>query len=128
MQTIQRNGCRLCSNGVFSGGIGGAVESAVFKREVFYGFAEAEANISPAYHEYHRVGGGATLGVLADMTDHWKIMGSSSYLRFPLGDKSDEIRWYVGSRYTLAQNWAVRVDYNHRAHDNDVAVSLQAFF
>jgi hypothetical protein len=74
------------------------------------------------------VGGGATLGILADVTDHWKIMGSSSYVRFPLGDKSDEIRWYVGSRYTLAQNWAVRLDYNHRDRDNDVAVSLQAFF
>ncbi len=128
MQTIQRNGCQLCSNGVFSGGIGGAVESALFKREVLYAFVEAEANISPAYHEYHRVGGGATLGVLADVTDRWKLMGSGSYLRFPLGDKSDEIRWYVGSRYTLAQNWAVRLDYHHRERDNDVVVSLQAFF
>lgn len=128
MQTIQRNGCRLCSNGVFSGGIGGAIESAVFKREVLYAFAEAEANVSPAYHEFHRVGGGATLGVLADVMDRWKLMGSGSYLRFPLGDTSDEIRWYVGSRVTLGQNWAVRLDYNHRDRDNDVAVSLQAFF
>ncbi|MBM4127728.1 MAG: DUF4105 domain-containing protein [Nitrospira sp.] len=128
MQTIQRNGCRLCSNGVFSGGMGGAVESALFKREVLYAFAEAEANISPAFHEYHRVGGGATLGVLADVTDRWKLMGSGSYLRYPLGDKSDEIRWYVGSRLTLAQNWAVRLDYHHRDRDDDVVCSIQAFF
>ncbi len=128
MQTIRHRGCRLCSNGLFSGGIGGAIESRLLKREVLFAFAEVEANVSPAYDEWHRVGGGATVGILADLTDRWKLMALGSYLRFPLGDQSDEIRWYVGSRYTLAQNWAVRLDYNHRERDNDVLFSIQAFF
>lgn len=128
MQTIRRHGCTLCSNGLLSGGVGGGVESALLKREVLYAFAEAEANISPGYHEYHRVGGGATVGMLADVTDRWKLTGSGSYLRYPLGDKSDDIRWHVGSRYTLARDWAARVEYTHRDRDDDVVVSLQAFF
>ena len=128
MQTIRHNGCQLCSNGVFNGGIGAAAETQLFKREVYFAFADAEANYSRAYEERHRIGGGGTVGMLADVTDHWKLMLSGSYLRYALGDKSDDIRWYAGSRYTLSQNWALRMEYNHRDRDNDVVFSVQAFF
>ncbi|MDH5668024.1 MAG: DUF4105 domain-containing protein [Nitrospira sp.] len=128
MQTIRHRGCRLCNNGVFNGGIGGAIETAFIKREVLFAFAEAEANVSPAYHEYHRIGGGATVGIWADVTDRWKLTGSGSYLRYPLGDTSDDIRWHVGSRYTLARDWAARMEYTHRDRDDDFVFSLQAFF
>ena len=128
MQTIRHNGCQLCSNGVFNGGIGAAAETQLIKREVYFAFADAEANYSRAYEERHRIGGGGTVGMLADVTDHWKLMLSGSYLRYALGDKSDDIRWYAGSRYTLSQNWALRMEYNHRDRDNDVVFSVQAFY
>ena len=128
MDTVRRRGCQLCDNVVVDGGVGAAMESHVLNREVYFAFAEAEANYSKAYEERHRVGGGATVGMLTDVTDRWKLMLSWSYRRYPFGDTSDDIRWYAGSRVTLSQNWAVRVDYHHRDRDNDVAVSLQAFF
>jgi hypothetical protein len=128
MNTIRFGGCQLCSNGVANGGIGAALESHWLKREVLFAFAEAEANYSHAYEENHRVGGGGTVGLLADLTDRWKLMASGTYLRFPLGDKSDDFRWFVGQRYTLSRNWAIRLEYNHRDHDNDVMFSVQAFF
>ena len=65
---------------------------------------------------------------MADLTERWKILASTSYLRFPLGDRSDDFRWFVGQRYTLGQNFAVRLEYNHRDHDNDVMFAVQAFF
>jgi hypothetical protein len=128
MNTIRFNTCQLCSNGYVNGGIGAAVESHWLKREVWFTFAEAEADYSHAYDENHRIGGGATVGLLADLTERWKLMGSGTYLRYPLGDKSDDFRWFVGSRYTLAQNWALRLEYNHRDHDNDVMFSVQTYF
>lgn len=128
MQTIRHQGCQLCSNGVFNGGIGGAIESRLLKREVLFAFAEAEANYSRAYQERHRIGGGGTVGILADLTERWKLMATGTYLKYALGEKSDDIRWYVGSRYTVAQNWALRLEYNHRDRDNDVLFSLQTFF
>jgi len=128
MNTIRHRDCQLCSNGFVNSGIGGAKELRVLKREVLFAFAEVEANVSGAYDERHRVGGGGTVGMLADITDRWKMMATGSYLRFPLGDKSDDFRWYVGSRFTIAQNWAVRLEYNHRSHDNDVLFSVQAYF
>jgi hypothetical protein len=128
LNTIKHNGCQLCSNGAVNGGIGGAIESRLLKREVYFAFAEAEANYSRAYLERHRIGGGGTAGMLADITDHWKIMATGTYLKYALGENSDDIRWFVGSRYALSQNLAVRLEYNHRDHDNDVVFSMQAFF
>ncbi len=128
MQTIKHNGCQRCTNGVIDGGIGGAFESRVLKREVWFALAEAEANYSKAYEERHRVGGGGTLGMLADVTEAWKIMATGTYLKYALGEKSDDIRWFVGQRYTLAQNWTLRLEYNHRDHDNDVLFTVQMFF
>lgn len=128
MNTIRFGNCQLCSNGVLNGGIGAAAESHWLKREVIFAFAEAEANYSRAYEEDHRVGGGGTVGLLADLTDRWKLMASGTYLRYALGDKSDDFRWFVGQRYTLSQNWALRLEYNHRDHDNDVMFSMQAYF
>jgi hypothetical protein len=128
MNTIRHHGCQLCSNGVASGGIGAAVESRLLTREVYFAFADVEANYSRAYEEHHRIGGGGTVGVLADMTDRWKLMLSGTYLRYALGEKSDDIRWFAGSRYTLSQNWALRMEYQHRDRDDDVQVALQAFF
>ena len=127
-QTIRHNGCDLCSNGLANVGLGASAETALFKREVYFAFAEAEANYSSAYEERHRIGGGGTVGMLADMTDRWNLMLSGSYLRYALGDQSDDIRWFTGSRYTLSQNWSLRLEYNHRDRDNDVVFSVQAFF
>ena len=128
MNTIRFDSCQLCSNGVVNGGIGAAVESHWLKRKVFFALAEAEANYSKAYEEQHRIGGGSTVGMLTDLTDRWKLMATGSYLGYVLGDKSNDIRWFVGSRYTLMQNLVLRLEYNHRDHDNDVIFSMQAFF
>ena len=128
MNTIRHNNCRLCSNGYFNGGIGGSVESHWLKRELFFAFAETEADYSSAYEERHRIGGGGTVGMLSDLTERWKLLVSGTYLRYPLGDKSEDFRWTVGQRLTLLQNLALRLDYNHRDHDNDVMFSMQAFF
>ncbi len=128
MQTIRHHGCQLCSNGVINGGIGGAIESRWLMREVLFALAEGEANYSRAYEERHRVGGGGTVGLLVDVTEACKFMATGTYLKYALGEKSDDIRWYIGSRYTVAQNWALRLEYNHRERDNDVLFSLQTFF
>ncbi len=128
MQTIRFGDCQLCSNGNLNGGIGAAVETQWLHREVYFAFAEADANYSHAYEERYRIGGGGTLGVLADITEHWKLMLTTTYLHYPLGEKSDDFRWFVGQRYTLQQNLALRLEYNHRDHDNDVLFTIQAYF
>ncbi len=128
MQTIKHGTCDLCSNWNLSGGIGAATDTHLIRREVWFAFAEVEGNYSRAYEERHRIGGGASLGFYADLTERWRMLASTTYLRYALGETSDDLRWSVAQRYTVAQNWALRMEYNHRDHDNDVLFTVQAFF
>ncbi len=128
MQTLRHRWCELCSNWSVNGGIGASAETHLLRREVFFAFAEVEGNYSRAYEERHRIGGGASVGFYADLAERWRLLASASYLRYALGEKSDDVRWSVGQRYTLAQNWALRLEYSHRDHDNDVLFTVQAFF
>jgi hypothetical protein len=128
MNTIAHGGCQLCTNGYLNGGIGGAVETHLVGRQVFYAMAELEGDVSKAYEESYRIGGGGTFGMLADITDRWKLLASTTYLRFPLGDKSEDWRWSVGQRFSLTTNLAIRLEYNHRDHDNDVLATLHLYF
>jgi hypothetical protein len=128
MNTIAHGGCQLCTNGYLNGGLGGAVESHLLGRQVWYAMAEVEADASKAYEESHRIGGGGTVGLLADLTDRWKLLATGTYLRYALGEKSEDFRWSVGQRYSVSTNLAFRVEYNHRSHDNDVLATFQMYF
>ncbi|MGD9729689.1 MAG: DUF4105 domain-containing protein [Nitrospiraceae bacterium] len=128
MNTIRYGGCDLCSNWNFNAGVGASTVSHFLRREWYFAFAEVDANYSDAFRDKHRIGGGGTIGMLGDVTERWRMLISGSYLRYALGEQSDDFRWTVGQRYTLAQNWALRLEYNHRSHDNDVLFTVQAFF
>jgi hypothetical protein len=128
MNTIAHGGCQLCTNGYLNGGIGGAVESHVLGRQLWYAMAEVEGNASKAYEDSHRIGGGGTIGLLADITDRWKLLATGTYLRYALGEKSEDFRWSVGQRVTLTRDLAFRVEYNHRSHDDDVLATLHLYF
>ena len=121
-------GCRFCTNWNFNGGIGGALEQYWVGREVFFGFAEVDANYSEGYNERHRVGGGGTAGMLASVTERWKMLVSTTYLRYALGDRSEDWRASVHQRYTVQRNLAFRLEYNHRYREDEALFTLQAYF
>lgn len=129
MQSIRHNTCRYCSTGVLNGGIGASMESRIWRREVLFVFAEAEANYGRAYDRDYRIGAGGTLGLTADVTERWKILLSTTYLKFPLGERSEALRVSFGQRYTVQQNLAVRLEFNRREHDdNEMLLTLHAYF
>lgn len=121
-------GCRFCTNWNFNGGLGGALEQRWIGREVLFAFAEVDANYSEGYEERHRVGGGGTLGMLGALTERWKILLSTTYLRYPIGDNSDDWRYTLQQRYTIQRNLAVRLELNHRHRDDEILFTVQAFF
>ena len=128
METIRFKNCKLCSNGNVNAGIGAAVESQLFKREVYFLFAEFDGNVSGAFDHHFRMGGGITGGVLMNFSDKWKAVGSVAYLGYPLGDQSDDTRFSISQRYTLSQNWSFRTEFSHRNRDNQILGTIQAFF
>ena len=129
MDTVRHGACRYCTAGVASGGIGAAIETHLTGREIFFAFAEAESTYSRAYEENHRVGVGGSAGVMATVTERWKLLLSSTYLKFPVGEKSDVWRLSFGQRYTVQRNLALRTEFNHRDHhDNEVLFTVHMYF
>jgi hypothetical protein len=90
--------------------------------------AEFATEAGRVFHDNHRVGGGLTVGAMADITDQWKFAVSGSYINFPLGDKSEEWRLAAQQRYTLKRNFALRFDFNQRARTQELLFNLLAFF
>ena len=128
MNTVKTRSCDLCSNGHFNAGVGGAVETHFLQREVFFLFGEADANVSSAYDENHRVGGGISGGVVANVTDNWKWLISSGYLGYPLGNHSDDVKLSVSQRFTFAKNFAFRTTYTHHDRDNEILAVVHGYF
>ncbi|MGE0472950.1 MAG: DUF4105 domain-containing protein [Nitrospirales bacterium] len=128
MNTVKTSACDLCSNGHFNAGAGGAVETQVFQREVFFLFGELDANVSGAYDENHRVGGGVSGGVMATITPSWKWLVSAGYLGYLLGDRSDDIPISVGQRWTFAKNFALRATFTHHDNDNEILGMFHGYF
>ena len=126
--TVNRPGCRYCGNANLNVGIGPAIETHWIRREVFFAFAEVDANYSHAFERNHRIGGGGTVGALVDLTERWRVLISGTYLGFPLGENSDELRASVQQRYTLRKDLALRLEFNHREHDNEAVLSVQVYF
>jgi hypothetical protein len=85
MQTIKHGTCELCSNWNLSGGIGAATDTHLLRREVWFAFAEVEGNYSRAYEERHRVGGGASAGFYADLTERWRMLASDDLFAVCVG-------------------------------------------
>jgi len=126
--TIQRDGCRFCRVGRLNGGIGVAAESHWVKREVYFGFAEFVAEYGKAFDRSHRIGGGLSVGALADITDRWKISALMTYLGFPAGDKGTEWRFSAQQRFSLSKDLALRLDFNQRANQQEYLLSLHVYF
>ena len=127
--TVNRHDCRYCGNANLNGGIGAAVETHWARHEMYFAFAELDANYSHAFEQNHRVGGGGTAGLLADLTDRWAILLSTTYLRYPVGEDSDDWRVSFQQRFTLQKDLALRLEFNHLdRHDNEAVLSVQVYF
>ena len=59
------------------------------------------------------MGGGGTVGVVVDLTERWTSLLSATYLRYALGEHSDNTKYTFQQRYTLSKDWAIRLELNH---------------
>ncbi len=127
VDTFRTQSNRLFSNVNLNGGVGPSVESDWLGHSLWFAFAEVDFNYGDGFEEHHRVGGGGTVGVMSTVTDRVKLLVSGTYLGYPVGDRSDDIRMFAGARYTVSKNLALRFEFLHRDYD-DQGVLLLHFF
>jgi len=128
LETINWHGCHYCQNLNLNGGVGIAVRPSWCRRVLAFAFPELEANVSHAFADYYRIGGGAMVGALTHLSERWKVLTSASYLRYPLGTSSHEVRAFAGQSFVLRRNLALNFEWSYRQKENEAVLRLYAYF
>lgn len=128
LETVNLEECRYCLAFNLNGGIGLAAQTHWLDGELYFIFPELDITVSHAFEEQQRSGAGVTAGALVTLNDRWKILVSSTYLHYPWGDTSQELRAFFGLSHALAQNLVLRFELYHRDQNTQAALTLHAFF
>jgi Domain of unknown function (DUF4105) len=127
-ENVREHVCGNCNEVDLDTGVGAAVESRLLVHQVLYAFAEADANIGNAYDQHYRIGGGATVGLLTDLTRRWKMQLLATYLSYPIGERSSDFRSSLEQRLTLTQNTALRLALNRQDAQDEIMLTLNYYF
>jgi hypothetical protein len=109
-------------------GVGGAVQSRWWQREVWYALGEAAGQYGAVFEERYRVGGGLSAGLLFDLTSRWRAHGHTSYRAYPLGHRSSLLEWSLQQRFTLAPDWDARVEWSWQVDYTETLFTINAQF
>jgi hypothetical protein len=98
-----------------------------------YAFADASAEVGPAFHDNYALGPGASAGLeLSTPRDRWKGRLFGRVVRFVLGDVATDASFGLDQRLTLSRRAALRADFAaHRYAEEtwiDAQIALQWTF
>ncbi len=116
--TLTGESCRDCRYFDLNVGTGSALEAHLLRRELAYFFIELDGNYGGFFDPDYRAGGGGTIGLLADLAPRWKAHLFATYLSYPLGERSHDLKMSLQQRVTLQKDLALRVELNRRQELN----------
>lgn len=71
---------------------------------------------------------GRTIGIMAHLTERWKLLVSGSYLRYPVGTCSEEVRAFFGQSFMLRRNLALSLEWTYKQKENEAELRFHAYF
>ena len=134
IEPLPSSRCDHCRHFELNAGTGTAFETGLLHREVFYFFVQAEANYGRLYERNYRAGAGGTVGVLTDGRSRWKAHLFATYLSYPLGERSHDLKMSLQQRYTLQKDLTVRLELNRqqvlnqRRYEDEGVMTLHFYF
>jgi hypothetical protein len=126
--TIRDLDCHYCNSFKTNYGLGLSYRTSNFVPVLFYSFADVELELSGGLDQNYRLGGGATVGTLINITEDWRAQVTGSYLNFPLGDRSGYYLVSVNQRYALAQNLDLRAEFNLLNGEKEWVLAANYYF
>lgn len=105
------NGCTDCTPFIFNPGVGVTLQSNFHRREVYFGFLEANLEFDHEFDSGHRAGFGATVGLLFDATKKWRLALIANRARYTEGQRSYVSEVELRQRFTLSRNSEVTFDF-----------------
>jgi hypothetical protein len=119
--------------GVHGGpGLAWTVPDSLRGNTMIYAFLESTAEIDKRLQRGFALGTGASFGALSDLSARWRAEAYARGLRFFAGDTG--IAWAAGlrQRYTLATDWALRLDLSRERQEhqswNTALISVHHYF
>jgi len=128
VDTIRDFDCDYCNSFKGNAGTGYSYKTDYQSPFMVYLLAEIDGETSDQLEDDFRVGGGASLGTLIDLSDNWRIQLSAMYKRFPLGDSSEYFRYDAKMRYALDKDVDLRLEYLRIDHKDEGKLSLNIYF
>ena len=107
----QDNGCADCTPLILNPGVGLTLQSNLHRREVYFGFLEANLEFDSAFDSDHRAGFGATIGLLFDATQQWRLALVANHTRYTAGQRSNVSEVELRQRFYLSRNLEVVFDF-----------------
>jgi len=98
------NACADCAPFIINPGIGLAFQSNLHRREVYFAFLEANLEFDHEFDSDHRAGFGATVGILFDVTEKWRLALVANRTRYTEGQRGYVTESELRQRFTLSRN------------------------
>lgn len=106
----QRNrdiGCDGCTPFVINSGVGLTRQSTLHKREVYFAFIEANLEFDNAFESDYRDGFGATVGLLFDVSERWRLSLVANRTRYSAGHQGHTSSVELRQRFALSRNMEI---------------------
>jgi len=113
-------------------GLAWTVPDSLRGNTMIYAFLESAAEINKRLKKSFALGAGQSFGVLTDLSARWRAEAYARGMRFFSGDT--DTAWAAGlrQRYTLATDWALRLDLSREHQENQswnaALISLHHYF
>jgi hypothetical protein len=111
-----------------SGGVGGAFQSKLWRSELYYALAEADAEYGRSFIPRFRAGAGGTGGIIVDLLSRWRLSLRMRYISYPAGARSFDFERSVEQRLVLSTNLAVRAGLDRRNRQTQSVFRLDFYF
>lgn len=99
---------------------------------LFYILSDADFNVSGALEDNYSLGIGGSLGIMADVTGHWKIHGVGTYRHYGFEEKNDFWEGTIRQSYILSKNTSLEADFtrtkSHDLYETEATLYLNIYF
>ena len=97
-------------------------------RQTNYALLDADAGTGQIFRNSYRLGGGARVGTVADITPRWRVTLESSAFGYFLGDTRPDIGAKFESQTDLTKSMALRINAERNGPEKQAGLNLLFYY
>ena len=104
-------GCQDCVPFVLNAGVGAALQSSLFSREVYFAMVDISLNLEDDFDKGFRAGFGAEVGAMVDILPQWRVGLVGHTTNFSEGDRSVVESSALRQRFSFTTDLELNLDF-----------------